>query len=133
MNLKLSFSLGIGLVGAVLAGCQSTMVHRTYEGLPRTEFDIHVSCSEPSQNFMGTVTTDGHPVKLSGTGQNTYHFIGHELSCAFKQVDAQGMITLSVEVAGQKIGTVNNTGRFGGVRAEILRTPTESHEVFTTY
>jgi hypothetical protein len=56
------------------------------------------------------------------------------LICSFKKTEAEGSITLAVsEPNGGVQGRCNTPEPFGGVRAEILRTPSRQHALFTTF
>src|SRR6516162_8150163 len=118
------------LLAVVLAGCSTQPPHHDFSGMPQTKIVVTVSCSNPDTKFDGSIVSDGHPVHLSGTGHGTFHATGHELVCSFKKDGSDGQISISVSEDGTNLGNSNISTRFGGVRAEIVRTPMERHDTF---
>ena len=100
----------------VLAGCRTAPTSHAskhdFSGMPATIFTVSVSGTVPAQ----------------------YEVPAHELICSFKKTDAEGSIALAVsEQNGGVQGRCNSPKPFGGVRAEILRTPSRQHSLFTTF
>lgn len=121
------------IAGAFLFGC-GTPTHRDFAGMPATAFAVTVSCSDASMRFEGTIISDGHSERLSGTGSGTFQATGHEIVCSFRKTSADGRISISVlEEAGKSLGSSTTAKPFGGVRAELLRTPSAEHTLFTTF
>lgn len=118
---------------AFLAGCSTTSHRRDFSGIPATDFTLCVTCGEPSIRYTGTIVSDGHSELVSGKGNGTYYISAHKIACSFKKTDADGRISLAVSEAGKTQGSSSTISRFGGVRAEVLRTPSEQHDVFTTF
>lgn len=118
---------------ALLFGCATAPRHRDYSGLAPTHIVVTVSCSEPDMKFTGTIVSDGSTEQLSGTGTITYYATGHELVCSFRKTGAAGRISISVSERGESLGSSSTSERFGGVRAELLRTPSAQHTVFTIF
>ena len=131
--MKTIASLLAVIAATILVGCSTTSPHRDFTGLPATDITVSVTCSDPSMRFTGTIVSDGHPVQLGGTGHGTFSATGHEFVCSFKKTVADGQISISVSEAGKTIGSSDNGCKFGGVRAEVLRTPMEQHDIFTTF
>ena len=125
------------IAALVLSGCCSTTTHqprqRDYSGMPATDIVVTISCSEPSMAFTGTIVSDGHTEQLSGTGSGTFRASGHEFVCSFKKTGREGRISISVSEGDQSLGSSSTPKRFGGVRAELLRTPSAQHTLFTTF
>lgn len=119
------------MAAAVLTGCATTSSQRAYSG-PTTDIVVTVTCSNPNTRFTGSIVTDGHAVRTGGTGHGIFHATGHEFVCSFKKTDPNGRISISVSEAGKELGTSSTEDRFGGVRAEFLRTPAYQYDVFTT-
>jgi len=119
------------LMVAWLSGC--TNFKPDYSSTPATDIVVTITCSEPTARFDGTVETDGVIQHLAGNGTGTYKISGHKFVCKFQKSDAQGSITISISEAGHTIGDSSTTRPFGGVRAEIFRTPVQSHTLFTTF
>jgi hypothetical protein len=117
----------------ILFGCSTTSPHRDFTGLPATDITASVTCNEPTMRFTGTIISDGRTERFSGTGSGTFHASGHELVCSFKKTGGDGQISISVSEAGKVLGGSDTGCKFGGVRAEVLRTPTERHDIFTTF
>ena len=117
----------------VLLGCSTTPASRNFSGIPATEILVTISCSEPSMRFTGTIVSDGQSEQLSGTGSATFHATGHEIICSFKKADVDGRISISVSEAGKNLGSSSTPQHLGGVRAEILRTSSKQHTLFTTF
>jgi hypothetical protein len=115
----------------VLAGCSTPSPHRDFSGMPKTEIVVTVTCSNPNSKFTGTIVSDGQPVQLGGTGQATFHAKGHELVCSFRKDGSDGAISISVSEAGNNLGNSSIATKYGGVRAEVVRTAMEHHEIFT--
>jgi hypothetical protein len=121
------------VVAIFLSGCNTTSPRCNYSGIPATEIIVTISCSEPSLRFTGTIVSDGHSEQLSGTGSATFHAKGHEITCSFKKTDVDGRISIAVSEAGKKLGSASTPQRFGGVRAELIRTPSKQHTLFTNF
>jgi hypothetical protein len=117
----------------LLAGCSTTSSHRDTAGAAKTDIVVTVTCSNPNTKFTGTIVSDGRSVQLGGTGHGTFHASGHELVCSFKKDDSKGGISISVSEAGRNLGNSTIATKFGGVRAEIVRTAKEQHDTFTAY
>lgn len=94
---------------------------------------ITVTCSNPDTRFTGSIVTDGHAVQAGGTGRATFHATGHEFVCSFKKADPAGQISLSVSEAGKELGNSNTGEKFGGVRAEFVRSLLVQSDLFTTF
>ena len=62
-----------------------------------------------------------------------YHVSGQKIVCSFQKLDVDGRITLVVSETGRKLGESSTPDMFGGVRAELFRTPTDQHCIFTTF
>lgn len=124
------------IAALILSGC-STTTHqprqRDYSDIPVTDIVVTVSCSEPGMEFTGTIVSDGHTEHLSGTGSSTFRATGHEFVCSFKKTSSDGRISISVSEDGQPLGSSSTPKRFGGVRAELLRTPSALHTLFTSF
>lgn len=129
--MKTTITLLTTLVAVVLAGCSSTPPHRDFSGTPNTEIVVTVTCSNPNTKFTGTIVSDGHTVQLAGTGHGTFHAKGHELVCSFRKDDSDGAISISVSEAGNNLGNSNIATRYGGVRADIVRTAIAHCDTFT--
>ena len=119
------------IAAAAFAGCSTTPSHHAYSG-PTTDIVVTVTCSNPDTRFTGSIVTDGHAVQSGGTGHATFHATGHEFVCSFKKTDPAGRISISVSEAGKELGNSSTGEKFGGVRAEVLRTPMVQHDIFTT-
>lgn len=130
--MKTTTSLLALIAAVVLAGCSTTSSHRDFSGMQMTDIVVTVTCSNPDTRFTGTIVADGHSVQLGGTGHGAFHTTGHEFVCSFKKTDPDGRISISVSEAGKELGNSSTGERFGGVRAEIMRTPMEQHDIFTT-
>jgi hypothetical protein len=116
-----------------LAGCSTTSSQRAYSGMPVTEIVATVSCSDPGMRFTGTIVSDGHVQKYSGVSSGTYRASGHEIVCSFKKSGTDGKITLAVSEAGHQEGQSSTPVKFGGVRAELVRTLEAQSTLFTTF
>ena len=132
-TLKTIITLPAVITLIALAGCHTPSPQHDSSGLPARDITVSLSCSEPGMKFKGTIVTDGHSKKLSGKGSGMYHAGGQKIVCSFQKLDADGRITLVVSEAGRKLGKSSTPDMFGGVRAELLRTPNEQHDVFTTF
>lgn len=99
--------------------------------MPKTEIVVTVTCSNPSAKFTGTIVSDGQTVQLGGTGRGTFHAKGHELVCSFRKDGSDGAISISVSEADNHLGSSNIATKYGGVRAEIVRTAMEHHDTFS--
>jgi hypothetical protein len=130
---KATITLFALLAVILLLGCRAPAPHRGYSGLPATDIVVTVTCSEPGIGFAGTIVCDGRSEALSGTGRGTFGVTGHEFVCCFHKTGDGGRISISVAEAGQELGNSWTPKRSGGVRAELLRTPTAQHTIFTTY
>ena len=119
-----------------IVGCRtaSTTVasKRDFTGLPSTDFTVSVS-GTPGLKFTGTLVTDGATREVSGIVPATYQVSTHELVCSFKKTGAKGHIALRVSEGDRDLGSSSNRRRIGGVRAEILRTPSARSTVFTGF
>ena len=120
-----------------LAGCRtapsSPASKHDFSGLPTTTFTVSVS-GTAGLRFTGRMIADGQTQEVSGTVPAQYEVAAHELICSFKKTDAEGSIALAVsEQNGGVQGRCNTPAPFGGVRAEILRTPSRQHSLFTTF
>ena len=120
------------IAAAVLTGCSTTPSQHAYSG-PTTDIVVTVTCSNPDTRFTGSIVTDGHAVQSGGTGHATFHATGHEFVCSFKKTDPDGRISISVSEAGKEFGNSSTGEKFGGVRAEIVRSLLARSDVFTTY
>jgi hypothetical protein len=129
--MKTAITLLATLTTVVLAGCSSTSSHRDFSGTPTTEIVVTVTCSNPETKFSGTIVSDGHPVQLDGTGHGSFHAKGHELVCSFRKDGSDGAISISVSEAGNELGNSNIATKYGGVRADIVRTAMAHSETFT--
>jgi hypothetical protein len=118
---------------AILMGCGTTKSHRDYSGIPAAKIDVTVSCSNPATKFEGTIVSDGHSEPFNGVGSGTFHATGHELICSFKKTGGEGQISISVSEAGNNLGNAYTGQKFGGVRAEIVRTAVGPHQTFSTF
>jgi len=118
---------------AVLAGCSLKSSDGDFSGLPTTDIEVTVTCGKPDTRFAGTIVIDGQSVEKSGTGKATFHATGHKFVCSFKKTDQVGRISIEVSEAGKNLGNSNADIKNGGVRAEVLRIPTEQHTIFTTF
>jgi hypothetical protein len=119
------------IAATFLIGCSTTSQRHDYSGIPATDIVVTVSCSDLKMGFTGTIVSDGQSRQLSGVGSGTFHATGHEIVCSFKKTDADGLISVSVSEAGKVLGSSRTP--HSGVRAEILRTPSTQHTVFTTF
>jgi hypothetical protein len=117
----------------LLFGCATTPRHGDFSGMPATDITVTVSCGDPGMTFTGTIVSDGHSEQLSGAGSATFHATGHEFVCSFRKTGVAGRISISVSEAGESLGSSSTTDEFGGVRAELLRTPSRRHTIFTTF
>ena len=117
----------------LLVGCSTTSPHRDFTGLPATDITVSLTCSEPSMTFTGTIVSDGQAEPLSGKGSGTFRATGHEFVCSFKKSEVEGRISISVSEDGKSLGSSSTSQRSGGVRAELLRTPSAQHTLFTTF
>jgi len=120
-----------------LAGCRtaptSPASKHDFTGIPATIFTVSVS-GTAGLRFTGSMIADGQTQNVSGTVPAQYEVAAHELICSFKKTDAEGSIALAVsEQNGGVQGRCNTPAPFGGVRAEILRTPSRKHTLFTTF
>jgi hypothetical protein len=129
--MKTTLSLLTIVAAVVLTGCSTTTSHRDVSGMAKTEIVVTINCSNPNTTFTGTIVSDGHPVQLGGTGHGTFHAAGHECVCSFTKDGSDGRISISVSEAGKNLGSSSIGTRFGGVRAEIVRTAMEQHDTFT--
>ncbi len=129
--MKKTISLLALVAAAVLAGCSTTASHRDYSGMAKTRIVVTVACNNPDTKFTGTVDSDGHSVQLDGTGHGTFHATGHEFVCWFKKDGSDGRIAISVSEEGTNLGNSSVATKYGGVRAEIVRTAKEHRETFT--
>jgi hypothetical protein len=122
------------VAAAFLSGCTTPTAHRDYSNTPPTAVEVSVKCSAPAMDFTGTIVSDGHWVKYSGTGHRTFHVTGHDIVCSFKKAAAaDGSISISVSEAGQDLGNSYSGNELEGVRAAILRTPSAQHTIFTAF
>jgi hypothetical protein len=119
------------MAAALLTGCSHPSMQRVYSG-PTTDVVVTVTCSNPGTRFTGSIITDGRAEPSGGTGQATFHATGHEFVCVFKKTDPDGRISISISEGGREVGNSSSGEKFGGVRAEMLRTLTEQHTIFTT-
>jgi len=120
-----------------LAGCRTAPTSHAskhdFSGIPATIFTVSVS-GTAGLRFTGRMVADGQAQEVSGAVPAQYEVTGHELICSFKKTDAEGSIVLAVsEPNGGVQGRCNTPAPFGGVRAEILRTPSRQHALFTTF
>ena len=120
-----------------LAGCRTAPTSHAskhdFSGIPATIFTVSVS-GTAGLRFTGSMVADGQAQEVSGTVPAQYEAAAHELICSFKKTDAEGSIALAVsEQNGGIQGRCNTPAPFGGVRAEILRTPSRQHALFTTF
>jgi hypothetical protein len=116
-----------------LVGCGTTAAHRDLAAGPAIDFNVSVTCSEPTMRFTGLIISDGRAETVSGTGSSQFHVRGHQVVCSFKKTSPDGQISVAVSEASKKLGDCSSPAQFGGVRAEFLRTPTERHDIFTTF
>jgi hypothetical protein len=121
------------IAAAILAGCTTTSPHHDYSGVPAAHFLVTVSCNKPGMKFTGTIVSDGHTENLAGSGTRTFHATGHEIVCSFKKTSPEGQISISVSEAGNDLGNSSTAKRFGGVRADIVRTSTAQNTIFTAF
>jgi len=131
--MKTTTSLLTILAAVFLAGCSTPSSHRDVSGMAKTHIVVTVTCSNPDTKFTGTIVSDGHSVQLAGTGHGTFRATGHELVCSFKKDGSDGGISISVSEAGNNLGSSNIATKFGGVRAEVVRKPTDLHETFSAF
>jgi len=131
--MKTTRSLLIIIAGVALAACSTTSSHRDSSGRAKTEIVVTVTCSNPGTKFSGTIVSDGHTVQLGGTGHGTFHAAGHEFVCSFKNDGSDGQISISVSEAGKNLGNSRIATKYGGVRADIVRTGLEQRDTFTAY
>ena len=129
--MKIAITLLTISAAVALAGCSTTPSHRDISGVAKTEIVATVTCSNPDTKFTGTIDSDGHLVHLGGTGRRTFHATGHEFVCLFKKDGSEGGISISVSEAGTNLGSSSIATKYGGVRAEIVRTGKEHRETFT--
>ena len=120
-----------------LAGCRTAPTSHAsqhdFSGIPATLFTVSVS-GTAGLRFTGSMIADGQTQEVSGTVPAQYDVAAHELICSFKKTDGEGSIALAVsEPTGGVQGRCNTPKPFGGVRAEILRTPSRQHTLFTTF
>ena len=120
-----------------LAGCRtaptSPASQHDFSGIPATLFTVSVS-GTAGLRFTGSMVADGQAQEVSGTVPAHYEVAAHELICSFKKTDAEGSITLAVSEQNAGVqGRCNTPAPFGGVRAEILSTPSRQHSLFTTF
>ena len=120
-----------------LAGCRTAPTSHAskhdFSGIPATIFTISIS-GTAGLRFTGSMVADGQAQEVTGTVPAQYEVAAHELICSFKKTDAEGSIALAVsEHNGGVQGRCNTPEPFGGVRAEILRTPSRKHTLFTTF
>ena len=120
------------IAATILVGCSTTSSQHAYSG-PTTDIVVTVTCSNPDTRFTGSIVTDGHAVQSGGTGHATFHATGHEFVCSFKKTDPDGRISISVSEAGKELGNSSTGEKFGGVRAEFVRSLLARSDVFTTY
>ncbi len=116
---------------AALFGCASAP--QNYGGSPATNIIVNVTCTDSGARFNGTITCDGQTERLVGIGQGSFPATGHAFACSFQKSDDAGKILLSVSEGGKNLGSSSTGGVSGGVRAELLRTPTEQQTLFTTF
>ena len=135
----ISPSLAI-LFAVVLSGCQTTtelstkrdFTGRDYSGRPTVEYTVTLS-GTPGLPFEGKLTSDGQVTPVVGTIPATFYATTHELTAAFKKTAASGLIEVRVAVAGKGRGTSSTADRYGGVRAQLICTPTLEMAMFTTF
>lgn len=123
------------LAAALFAGCSTTSTtapHRDFSGMPPTDITVTVSCSDPTMKFAGTITADGQLRRVSGKGSGAFRVTGHEFSAFIKKARSEGQITVVVAQSNQSLGSATAFGPFGA-HFEVLRTPTEQHDLFTTF
>lgn len=130
-----TFLAGIALLA--LAGCRTAPTSHAskhdFSGIPATIFSVSVS-GTAGLKFTGSMMADGQTQEVSGTVPAQYEVTAHELICSFKKTDAEGSMALAVsEPNGGVQGRCNTPKPWGGVRVEILRTPSRQHTLFTTF
>ncbi len=123
------FSAFSWVLVCILSGCGTPSSFQTFSYGLGTEVAVTVSCSDESMRFTGTIVSDGRRGSFSGQGNATFHATGHEIVCSFKKATADGRISISVREAKNSLGTSSTSEPFGGVRAEVFRTPTR-HNAF---
>jgi hypothetical protein len=122
------------IVAAVLvAGCRTKSSPPDSSGMAKTHIVVTVTCSNPDTKFTGTIVSDGHSVQLHGTGHGTFNASGRQLVCSFKKDASDGQISISVSEAGKDLGNSRIATKFGGVRADIVRTAMEHHETSSAF
>lgn len=129
--MKITIILVTIVAAVVLTGCSTTSSHRDSSGMAKTEIVVTVTCSNPDTKFTGTIDSDGHLAQVRGTGHGTFHASGHKFVCLFKKDGSDGGISISVSEAGKNLGSSSIATRYGGVRADIVRTAMEQHDAFT--
>jgi len=132
--MKTITSLPSIIAAVFLTGCATTSNQHDYSGKPPVDVDVAVTCSDTSAKFTGTILCDGQTRIISGVGSGAYHVTGHDIVCSFKKTDAgRGRISISATTSDQASGNSTTDQKFGGVRAEIMRTAKEQHDIFTTF
>jgi hypothetical protein len=131
--MKFTISLLTIVAALVLAGCRTKSSHSDSAAMPKTDIVVTVTCSNPDTKFTGTIVSDGHSVQLHGAGHGTFHATGHQLVCSFRKDASDGQISISVSEAGNDLGNANIATKFGGVRADIVRTAMERHDTFSAF
>ena len=124
----------LAIVTAILlAGCRTNSSNADSSSIAKTHIVVTVTCSNPDTKFTGTIVSDGHSVPLHGTGHGTFNASGHQLVCSFKKDASDGQISISVSEAGKDLGNSSIATKFGGVRADIVRTAMEHHDTFSAF
>lgn len=131
--MKSTISLLPIIAALVLVGCRTKSSHPDSSGTSKTHIVVTITCSNPDTKFTGTIVSDGHSVQLHGNGHGTFNASGYKLVCSFKKDASDGQISISVSEAGKDLGNARIATKFGGVRADIVRTAMEHHETFSAF
>jgi len=121
------------ITATIFVGCSTTSPQRDFSGMPPMDIVVTVTCGDPAMKFTGTIVSDGHTRNYSGAGSRTFHATGHEIICSFKKTGADGRISIAGSASAKDGGNATTDQKFGGVRAEFVRTTKEQHNLFNTF